>query len=115
MKNTQRHVQVSVIKPPSVGPKMGAAIIPRLQKAIALPCSLPGNSSSSTACESGCSPPPVKPWITRKTISMGRFGASPQSRLDSVNPVTASKSRRLRPNTPASQPVTGRIMAFATR
>ena len=55
MKKTQRQVQVSVIQPPSVGPRMGAAMIPRLQKAMALPCSLPGNSSSSTACDSGCS------------------------------------------------------------
>ncbi len=86
-----------MIQPPMVGPRMGAATIPIPQKAIALPRSRPGNSSSSTACDSGCKPPPVVPCSTRKKISMGRFGASPHRMLDTVNPVTTVINSRLRP------------------
>ena len=95
MKKIQRQDHVSVIQPPSVGPMMGAAMMPRVQNAIALPCSLPGNSSSSTACESGCKHPPVAPCRTRKTMSMGRLGASPHSRLDSVKPAHGNQQQPL--------------------
>src|SRR5947208_3418400 len=51
----------------------------------------------------------------RKRISVERFGASPHKNDDAVNPATELISRRLRPNTLASQPVIGRMIAFATR
>src|SRR5437868_15422012 len=51
----------------------------------------------------------------RNTISSESVGASPHKKEDAVNPTTESISRRLRPNMLASQPVIGRMIAFATR
>jgi hypothetical protein len=82
---------------------------------MALPRSLGGNASSSTACDSGCMTPPVAPWMMRNTISEARFGARPHSTDEPVKPITAAMMRRLRPNVLASHPVIGRMMAFATR
>ncbi len=80
-----------------VGPRIGSAIIPSPQNAIALPRSSTGNASSSTACDNGTRLPPVMPCTTRKKISQPSVGAIPHSRLDTVNPVTTVISSRLRP------------------
>src|SRR5436853_616583 len=48
-------------------------------------------------------------------MRIGSEGARPQKKEAAVKPVTASKSRRFRPNRPASQPVMGRIIALATK
>src|SRR5205085_10179914 len=89
--------------------------MPSAQKPIALPRSCGSNDSSSTACDSGCSAPPVAPCRMRKKISDARFGAIPHRKDEIVNPVTESIRRRLRPNVAASQPVIGRMIALATR
>src|SRR4051812_7056566 len=89
--------------------------MPSAQKAIALPRSCGANDSSSTACHSGCSAPPVAPCRMRKTISDSRFGAMPHRTEAAVKPPVAHSSRFLRPKTLASQPVMGRMIAFATR
>src|SRR5581483_12029660 len=89
--------------------------MPRPQKPIALPRSLGGKASRSTACDSGCMAPPVAPCRHRKTMSIPRLGARPQRKEESVKPETESSSRRFRPNRLASQPVMGRMIAFATR
>ena len=60
--------------------------MPSPQNAIALPRSSGGNSSSRTACESGCSPPPVVPWSTRKKISAPKLGARPHSTTGNREP-----------------------------
>src|SRR5206468_5178091 len=49
------------------------------------------------------------------TISSASVGARPHRNDDSVKPTTDSISSRLRPNMLASQPVIGRMIAFATR
>ena len=59
--------------------------------------------------------PPVAPWMRRKSTSMGRFGARPQSREAMVKPLTETMSSRLRPKKRASQPVSGSTIALATR
>src|SRR5581483_10342356 len=48
-------------------------------------------------------------------IRIGSEGASPQKNDATVNPLPAANKRRFRPNLPASQPVMGRMIAFATR
>src|SRR5438552_2034950 len=53
--------------------------------------------------------------MTRKIIKKGNEGARPHKNDAAVKPVTAISSRRLRPKRPASQPVIGRMIAFATR
>src|SRR3954466_5138031 len=51
----------------------------------------------------------------RNTISAGRFGAKPHRNEAIVKPLVAHNSRFFRPNTLASHPVIGRMIAFATR
>src|SRR5713101_5709404 len=94
---------------------MGATTIPKAQKAIALPRSLGGNTSSRIACDNGCNPPPVAPWIILKKIRKGRLGAKPHRNEEIVKPATEAMSRRLCPKKLASQPVMGKMMALATR
>ena len=94
---------------------MGATTMPSPQKPMALPRSSGGKASSSTACDSGCSAPPVMPWMIRKSTSISRLGASPQRNDETVKPATDVMSRRLRPKWLASQPARGRMMALATR
>src|SRR5579859_172353 len=94
---------------------MGATTMPKAQKAMALPRSLGGNTSSRIACESGCKPPPVAPWMILKKIRKGRLGAKPHMNDEIVNPATEAISRRLRPKKLASHPVMGRMIALATR
>src|SRR3954470_5593778 len=53
--------------------------------------------------------------MIRKITRAARFGAAPHKNDDSVKPVIDSSTRRLRPNVGASQPVIGRMIAFATR
>src|SRR6478736_9009941 len=53
--------------------------------------------------------------MIRKTIRKASDGASPQKKDATVKPVTAIMSRRLRPKRPASHPVMGRMIAFATK
>src|SRR5215831_11170297 len=94
---------------------MGATTTPSPQKPMALPRSAGGNASSSTACDSGWSAPPVAPWTMRKKIKDDSVGARPQRNDAPVKPTTEIISRRFRPNVAASHPVIGRIIAFATR
>src|SRR4051794_14858699 len=89
--------------------------MPRPQKPIALPRSCGGKASSSTACDNGCSAPPVAPCMIRKTMSVTSVGASPQRNEEAVKPTTDSISSRFRPNMLASHPVIGRMIALATR
>src|SRR5215213_10268011 len=89
--------------------------MPRPQKPMARPRSSGLNDSSRTACDSGCSAPPVAPWMMRKMTSEARLGAAPHRNDASVKPAVDNISRRLRPNVDASQPVIGRMIAFATR
>src|SRR5260370_27156895 len=53
--------------------------------------------------------------MMRKTMSEASVGARPHRNDVAVNPTTDSISSRLRPNMLASQPVIGRMIAFATR
>src|SRR6185295_2903889 len=48
-------------------------------------------------------------------MSVPSVGARPHRNDDAVKPTTDNISSRLRPNMPASQPVIGRMNAFATR
>src|SRR4051812_31380004 len=59
--------------------------------------------------------PPVAPWITRNSTSICRFGARPHRNDAAVKPMTDAISRRLRPKYLASHPVSGRMIALATR
>src|SRR5215831_2000996 len=63
----------------------------------------------------GCSPPPPRPCSTRNKRRRPRLGAIPHSKeLKVKNPMQDMKNR-LRPTTPAIQPLIGRTIALDTR
>src|SRR5438552_12584413 len=80
---------------------------------MAFPRSCGGNASSRMACESGCMTPPVRPWMIRNITSTGSDGAIPHKIDADVKPAIDKSSRRLRPNTDASQLVIGSTIALA--
>src|SRR5947209_8332284 len=53
--------------------------------------------------------------MTRKMIRNGNDGANPQQKDAMVKPETDAISKRLRPKFDASQPVIGKMIAFATK
>ncbi len=59
-------------------------------------------------------PPPI-PWKMRARMRKVRFGAMPESTELTVNSTQQTRKNRLRPSTPASQPVAGMITALAAR
>src|SRR5262249_48968977 len=59
--------------------------------------------------------PPVKPCTIRNVTSHARLGANPHINDDAVKPTTANINNRFRPKKPASHPVMGNTIAFATR
>jgi hypothetical protein len=98
-----------------MGPKIGAIMMPTPQAAMAVPRCRSGKISHMMACESGIRGPPPRPCSMRATSSVSMLGASPQSIEASVNRTVHARNSRLRPSTPASQPVAGRMMALAAR
>ena len=70
--------------------------------------------SSMIACDSGIRNAPQAPWPIRSSTSATSESAAPQNSEKSVNPPTAAKNSRLRPNRALSQPVAGSITALAT-
>src|SRR5271165_1266422 len=85
MKKIQRQPSESVMRPPTVGPKVGAntETTPRMAGIIAR--SLPENNVNPTANTVGTIAPPVNPCSTRNAIIDSMFHANPHSTLDSVN------------------------------
>ena len=86
---------------------------PAPKMAIACPCFSRGLMSSSTAWESGISAAPNTPCSRRKITSSGRLVAMPQSIEAITNPEIETRNRRLRPTRPATQPVSGVMIAAA--
>jgi hypothetical protein len=106
---------LSVIQPPSVGPMIGANMMPMPQTAMAIPRCLAGNVSIIVACDSGTSGPPASPCRKRAATITARLGAAPAAAEVTVKATVAMMKRRLRPSRSVSHPVIGRLMAFATR
>jgi hypothetical protein len=67
------------------------------------------------AWDIGMSGPPPMPRRMRAMISVFRSGASPHSTDAPVNATVQIGKKRLRPETLASQPVSGRTTALAAR
>ncbi len=54
------------------------------------------------------------PWSSRNSTIWVRLSAAPHRAEAMVNSATEIRNTRLRPNRPASQPVSGIVMAAAT-
>jgi len=94
---------------------IGPIMNPIPHTAIASPRWPSGKISHRIACESGMIGPPPMPWKMRARIRKVRFGAMPESTELTVNSTQQMRKKRLRPRTPASQPVAGMMMALAAR
>src|ERR1700722_10878178 len=93
---------------------IGPIIVPMPQTAIALACRSGGFERSSTDCDNGTSAAPQIPCSTRLRTSWTRLVAAPHNADAMVNPTTETKNTHLMPNRPASQPVSGVMIAAAT-
>ncbi len=69
---------------------------------------------SSTACDKGINAAPQIPCSKRKSTIWGRLSAMPHSAEVRVKPATEIRKTPLMPKAPASQPVSGVIIAAAT-
>src|SRR5258708_40028763 len=85
-KNSQRHDQLSVIQPPTTGPRVGASEArPPITEAAITRC-LPWKKKKAEVKTVGIIAPPRKPCRARKMIIDWMFQAPPHNRLASVNP-----------------------------
>ena len=101
--------------PPNVGPKIGATIMVMPVIAKTAPRFSGGNESIMIDCCVGCNPPPAKPWIKRKKISISKELAIPHAKDAAVKPPMHNMKKRLRPITSANQPDKGKTIPFATK
>ncbi len=85
-KNSQRQEKLSVIQPPTVGPRVGASEAMAPMVAAAMTFFLPGKKAKAVVNTVGIIEPPRKPCNARKTIMLWISQAQPQSRLVKVNP-----------------------------
>ena len=86
-----------MIQPPSVGPRIGATMMPMPNAAMAAPRLATGKLSSMIAWAIGTMAPPPSPCSIRATIRKPRLVAMPQSTDANVNSVTHSRNSRRRP------------------
>ena len=73
-KKIHRQLALSRIRPPSVGPRIGASIAGTAMIPITRPIRLGPAASAIISWPMGRIIPPPTPWSTRKTIELGRRG-----------------------------------------
>ncbi len=93
---------------------IGPQIVPMPNTAIACPWRSGGLICSRVACDSGMSPAPATPCKARNSTSSPRLVAAPHSAEAMVKPMTEARKMCLMPNRPASQPVSGIMIAEQT-
>src|ERR1700739_4292436 len=71
--------------------------------------------SARMDCAIGCSPPPPAPCRIRNNMMAPRLGAIPHRSELTVKIARHNMKKRLRPSTPANQPLIGNTIAFETR
>jgi hypothetical protein len=102
--NTQYHSAREMTKAPSTGP-MIAAMPQMLEKNPAMRARIAGGYMSPIKVWlTGCTAPAPKPWMTRKPISVGMFGAKPHRVVPARKRLSPKNSTRLRPKMSASLP-----------
>ena len=95
---------------------MTGAISPATPNTVmAVPCFSGGKPSIRIPWLAGWSPPPARPWITRKRISCSRLVARPHSTEAAVKTAMDRRKYLRRPRWAESQPVIGRMVALAAR
>ena len=85
MKKHQCQLELSVIQPPSVGPSVGATMMPSRKIAWTIPCSSRGKIWRSVACAVESSAAPPAPWSSRQSTSSPSVVAVPHSNEATMN------------------------------
>ena len=93
---------------------IGPQIVPTPNTAIACPCRSGGLICNRVACDSGMRPAPATPCRARNATSWPRLVAAPHSAEARVKPMIEARKIGLMPNRPASQPVSGIMIAEQT-
>jgi hypothetical protein len=92
MKKIQRQPMLVTMVPPRVGPITGPAMTIAPKKPWAAACSSRGKVSNRIAWALASRPPPMRPWSTRATISIGREVETPH-RIDAAVKPTREKTK----------------------
>src|ERR1043166_7185283 len=114
MKKITGQEYVSQSHPPRIGPSTGATSVVMAQSAIAAGAFSFGKMRSSSICDSGMSTPPERPCMMRPKTSMLSEPDRPHSAEKPPNMPIAVVNTRTAPKRPASQPVSGTMIASAT-
>ena len=115
IRKIHRHVETSVIQPPSVGPITDA--IPNTPATA--PCTRPRSSgeyrSAMTAMVVAKMRPAPMPWTTRVPISASIDGANPAATEPITKITTATRNSGLRPNRSPNFPASGSVTVDVSR
>ncbi len=103
------------MSPPSVGPVLMPSDTMTAFRPSALPRSLRGNASTTSAIAGAKMSAPPTPWSARAPTSSGSVGAIPQISDPAVNSATPAIHTRSRPTRSASRPKVSRLAAITTR
>ena len=101
--------------PPTVGPRIGAIMMPVPHTVNAMPRCSSGKISHMMACAIGITEPPPRPCRMRMATRNSRFGAMPDRNELAVNVTVQIRKKRRRPKSEVSQPLAGMTTAFAAR
>ena len=107
IRNSQCHDKLSVTKPPTVGPRVGAIIARRPATIVARNRSCPSNITNPAENTNGIIAPPQNPWITRAGIRVQNPVDAAQPALATVKPQTQATNAQRVDIIRVSQPVSG--------
>src|SRR5262249_55294956 len=114
MKKITGQEYVSQSQPPRIGPSTGATSVVMAQSAIAAGAFSFGKMRKSSIWDRGISTPPERPCMTRPKTSMASEPDTPHRAENAPNMPIAVVNTRTAPKRPASQPVSGTMIASAT-
>src|ERR1700751_622399 len=103
------------MKPPALGPRVGASIAKMPATSVALVRAGHSNIRNTPEKTSGISAPPQNPCTTRAGISVQKLVDAPQARLAAVKPLTQTQKAPRVDNTRVNQPVSGMATISAIR
>ena len=114
-KKIQRHVASSTIAPPITGPAMGASSIGMPTTLITRPMRRGPAACRRMVWPTGMISPAAAPWITRDAISRSIDGAAPARQEPSVKSASDAIQTGFVPKRAPAQPLTGIVLASASR
>src|SRR5690606_25380511 len=111
MKKIHGQLQLSLITPPRIGPRIGAVVVVIAQMARPTPAFSLGKIRSSRICDRGIKGPPDRPWRTRNRINASSVRDTPHRKEKRPKPAIEIRNQRTVPKRAASQPVRGTLIA----